>query len=165
MFQNNRRMGAGQGAGGACRDAQGRAGRVLGRGVMSLCRGSFGGGGGSEGEFDVEAVGGGAVDVGDAGIFHGVFGDERLTACDHEADALAGMEAGREGEFKFESGVGAGAEDAGVVAVGEQVEDFDGVGGGGIGEVVGEGGAGLEEGEGGIEAGDKRVCDHEPFLP
>ena len=46
--------------------------------------------------------------------------------CDGEADALAGGEAGGI-EFDLEAAIGGVLDDAGVIAAGEGVEDFDAV--------------------------------------
>ena len=42
-----------------------------------------------------------------------------------EVDALAGAQAGGEGQFDIEGGIGGGIDDAGVVTVGQEVENLD----------------------------------------
>ena len=64
-------------------------------------------------------------DFGDEGAVHGLFGDEGLGAGDDEADALSSVEVGGGGEFDVERGVGAFADDAEVIAIGEEIEKLD----------------------------------------
>jgi hypothetical protein len=99
--------------------------RVRGGWRIGRCGGLGDGGFGEESEADVEAVREVGGDLRDEGALHVVFGDDGLIAGDDEADALAGVEVGGGGELDVESGVGAFADDADVVAVGEEVEEFD----------------------------------------